>query len=375
MKPRLLDLLVCPVCGADFELRAETLGTPLPSEEVTPPFPCRACHAPSASRRRPDDRGTCADCYGMEVETGALVCAARHSFPVREGVPRLTPDQMTAPAAVGGQDLQFGDAARIRASFDREWKHFDYGDRTWARTVEERKAIFLQEVDLVPDDLVGRVVLEAGCGNGTLARALNDFGCEVVAADVSEVTVAAHRHFAALGNGRTHFVQADVMNPPFKPGRFDVVYASGVLPHTPDTRQSLAAMVPAVAPRGRIYVWIYWRIPGLRHRLRQALRAVIAPLSTPAQHAVLRSGVALLRAPSPLRRVLGRTRPQDDLSARERLVRLLDHYTPRYRWEHTPTEVEGWLRGLGFDDLALSDEREWGFGVVATRHHRDGGAS
>ncbi len=48
-------------------------------------------------------------------------------------------------------------------------------------------------------------------------------------------------------------------------------------------------------------------------------------------------------------------------------MRLLDHYTPRYRWEHTPEGVHLWYGELGFMDIVTTEERYWGFGVAARR--------
>jgi hypothetical protein len=68
-----------------------------------------------------------------------------------------------------------------------------------------------------------------------------------------------------------------------------------------------------------------------------------------------------------LRTALGRNAATDRLTWRERLILLLDHYTPRWRWEHTPEEVKGWYRELGYEQIEQTEDREWGFGVAASR--------
>ena len=42
------------------------------------------------------------------------------------------------------------------------------------------------------------------------------------------------------------------------------------------------------------------------------------------------------------------------------MVDLLDIYTPRYRWLHTPDEVHGRYRDLGFVDVKTIPLRDWG---------------
>ena len=44
---------------------------------------------------------------------------------------------------------------------------------------------------------------------------------------------------------------------------------------------------------------------------------------------------------------------------------MLDSYTPRYRWLHTPDEVQGWYLEHGFTDIRVTEEGQHGFGVAA----------
>lgn len=363
MRPRVLDWLVCPLCGTELALSDPAVTTPAPSSEASEPSACYRCHALSPARQRTSRERNCADCYGTEVESGTLRCAGGHAFAITGGVPRLSLDARLGPATA----QRSGAARTISASFSREWHHFRYDDTTWGQNVGERCQLFLKEVDLPADALKDKLVLDAGCGNGSLSRGLNQFGCEVLAIDVSTSVDRAYRHFAALGNDRTHFVQGDLMKPPFRPGTFDVVYSTGVLHHTPDTRTTLEAIAPALATGGTIYVWLYGTTPGTRHKAKQLLRATIARLPGPVKHGVmwLWLGQSLVRIR--LRRVLGQARPGDGMTWRELMVILFDIYTPRYRWEHTPEELKSWYRHIGLSEVTVTEEREWGFGVTARK--------
>ena len=240
MKPKALAWLVCPICGASLEVTGGD-----------------------------EDSG--------EVEAGSVGCSRGHVFPVIGGVPRLLPGQQVASA----------EAARaIRESFSREWSHFDYEtDRTWGQTVVERRADFLRHIDRPPESLTDKVVLDAGCGNGALSVAMSSFGCDVVATDISASVEGAYHRFNGTSPDRTYFIQSDLMNPALKPGAFDVIYCAGVLHHTPDTRATFESLLPALAPGGTIFVWLYWREPGLRARLsefvRPSLRQCLLLSSTP----------------------------------------------------------------------------------------------
>jgi SAM-dependent methyltransferase len=264
-------------------------------------------------------------------------CAQGHSYPVLGGVPRL---------------LASNEGQVISDSFSHQWSQFDYDeDRTWGKTVEERVGDFLRHTTLDAADLEGKLVLDAGCGNAALSRAITDLGATVIATDISDSVFAAARRFS--NNGSLHFVQSDLGRSVFKPGSFDVIYSGGVLHHTPDTRASLNAVATALRPGGTIFIWLYWRVPGRLYDGRRALRKGMAPLPVKVKH--------VLVAPLAFQNWV---RHRSDHTWRETLVVQLDYYTPRYRWEHTPDEVFAWYRELGLTDVRVTEKEREGFGVV-----------
>lgn len=317
------DWLVCPLCAADLRV-----GT---------------------GERAADD-----------LKTGSVRCGGGHVFPIVRGVPRLLADR-----TVGEND----DARSIEESFSQEWGHFEYhaDDRTWGQDVEERLDDFLRMIDRRPEWLEGRRVLDAGCGNGVLSHAIGmAFACDVLAADLSQSVEGAHRHFAARGPHRTHYIQANLMRPPFRAGTFDVVFCAGVLHHTPDTRRTLEGILGALAPGGTIFIWLYSHIPGARWRFKLAARSLISRLPSRLQHAIVTAMLPQAMLRQHLRTILGRNDFRDRLKWRERLVILLDYYTPRFRWEHSSDEVHNWFRELGLTDIKTTEVGPYGFGVAAS---------
>lgn len=372
MKLRTLDWLACPVCGEEFSLQDAVTCEPRRGPETAPESTCTTCHSLDDGERhnRPDGHA-CRSCYGTEVLSGSLKCRQGHVFRIRRGVPQLRIDQKLDRASVAIP----GDTISVGASFGAEWSHFDYQqDRTWQWSVDERCELFLRELAMTPEDLRGKLVLDAGCGNGALSRGINRFGCEVIAVDASSSVETAFQHFAKDGNDRTHFLQGDLINLPLKRETVDVVYSSGVLHHNPDTLEALKAVIGHLAPGGRIYIWLYGPIPGLPHRLRETLRRTISPMPSPVKHAI----VGALLPQAMFRQYLRTWRRKNDESDRlrwsERFINQLDHYTPRYRWEHTPDEVIDWFRELGFEKIEQTElqreERRWGFGITATKPDR-----
>jgi SAM-dependent methyltransferase len=352
-------LVVCPICGADLSLRVDQMHDAV-SDSGRITSACSTCRAPwPGDRRIGSSAEICADCYGVEVESGQLICAGGHLFPIRKGVPRL-----------GLTDaMETEDSRSIRESFSRQWKHYDYEaeDRTWGQTRAERRADFVRFVDMPADSLRGKLVLDAGCGNGLLSGEMRSFGCEVVAADISDSVEDASRYFAARGNEGLHFVQADLMHAPFRAQAFDIVFCAGVLIVTPDSRATLHEVARAVAPDGTLFIWVYWREDKLTYRIKTRLRRVVAPLPLFARRAVAVGFVIQAMFRQLLRRLYRSEDPGEQASWRERLVIQLDFFTPRYRWEHTPEEVREWLTELGFTGMKLTEEGASGFGMVARR--------
>jgi SAM-dependent methyltransferase len=356
MKPRLLTWLACPLCGSDLDFASVDDATPVVETEG-PVAPCRDCHAPDPADREARRNGACSSCHGLEVVAGSVQCTTGHVFPIRDGVARMIEDELGSTAAKS-----------IEESFSREWGHFDYEqDRTWGETVDQRRIDFLRHVDHTADELRGKVVLDAGCGNGMLSRAISTFGCEVVATDVSESVVAAHAHLSGRPPGRTHFVQSDLMRLALKRDSFDIIFCAGVLHHTPNTRATFDQVVKALAPGGAMFVWLYWDVPGLKPKLSELVRRGVSPLPAPAKHAVVWALLPQSLLRQYVRSVRSGTGREGRLNWREVLVRMLDSYTPRYRWRHTPSEVNGWFDELGFTAIKTTEQGPEGFGVVARK--------
>ena len=136
MHPWLLDLLVCPECRSALRLDAKERS-------------------------------------GEDVRTGTLTCASGHVFEITNGVPRFVKHDLDA------------DQARTRDSFGDEWTRLypEHGHTTpeW----QAERDIFLEYTRTVPSDFRGKLVLDAGCGNGRYAKLTNDWGARVVAVDIS----------------------------------------------------------------------------------------------------------------------------------------------------------------------------------------------
>ncbi|GAB3824824.1 class I SAM-dependent methyltransferase [Kribbella italica] len=99
-------------------------------------------------------------------------------------------------------------------------------------------------------DVVGRNILDAGCGAGPLSAALRDGGARITAFDASREMVALAQE--RLGPD-TRVLQADLGGTlPFETGEFDDVVVSLVLHYFEDWSGPLAELRRILKPGGRL---------------------------------------------------------------------------------------------------------------------------
>ena len=197
----------------------------------------------------------------------------------------------------------------------------------WLRARAERSAFARLLDEAIPGDAR---VLELGCGTGQMSLYLARGDRLVVGVDLARASLrlaaAAARRF---GLDRVRFVETDLHRPGLRAGAFDVVYASGVLHHTPDPRASFARIAPLARPGGIVVVGLYSAFARIPLRLRR----LVARLSS----------YRLI----PLDPVL-RDR-QSEPARREAWLR--DQYQHPEEHRHTLAEVQGWFDENGIEYL------------------------
>ena len=368
MRVRLLDLLRCPVTGSRLEL----LSLKEEHRPITDPAVAARCVGGP-------------DAYERDVREGFLrATGGPLIYPVIGGVPRMIRNAYEEyqefffryREALGGLEgteemlRQLGATdpkvfdKRSNESFGRQWQEYQYGDRTWFKDdLALRTGEFLVSMDLPEDGLRGRLLLDAGCGNGKLTASVAAYGAEVVGMDLSRSIERAAENAernAGADAPFIHFVQGNVLEPPFAPETFDHIHTSGVLHHTPDTWRAFDSFRALGKPGAHVYVQLYrvrepWvGIPN------QAIRAVttrlpvevtwklcwhLVPLHTLAVRAVAK----LRREPTPIATA----------NRRERAVSLFDNYSPPYQYRYHPHEVEAKFRAAGLEgvkDVTFANE-------------------
>lgn len=348
MLKRLLDILRCPDCAGALEIT---------------PF------------KKPGD----------EILTGILVCSKRHCFPIYKGVPRMLPNSLAdywpeierdipspVPAVVaelietGGFKAQGASFdRRTKANFSNEWDNHDIGGRTWTMELAHRvQSYFVDSIRIPKDELKGKLLLDAGCGNGSQSVAYTEFGLEVVALDLStglEKGQAFRDVYKKADRAKVHFVQADLQKPPLAPGSFDIIHSAGVLHHTPDTLTTFRALCPLLKPGGTFYVWLY-KFEKIVTPVVNSMRAITTRI--PAGFfvriadatAVPFIGFCWLVNKLGIRRYVTPNR-------REAAIAVHDIFGAPYAHYHDLEEVSEWYREAGFEEIWDCNDDRRGFGV------------
>lgn len=136
-------------------------------------------------------------------------------------------------------------------------------------------------LELVPFETShGRQVLEVGCGAGTDLVRFARGGAQVTGVDIAESAIAlAHQNFTQqeLTAG---LVVGDGEQLPFTDGRFDLVYAHGVVQYTADGRRLVDECRRVLRPGGTAIFQAYNRISWL-HALSKVMKVDLEHADAP----------------------------------------------------------------------------------------------
>jgi 2-polyprenyl-6-hydroxyphenyl methylase/3-demethylubiquinone-9 3-methyltransferase len=141
-----------------------------------------------------------------------------------------------------------------RVPTSAEFAHEDLGarfDSALSLFDTRRRVEVLVDEFLSDAHVVGKSVLDVGCGLGFFSERLVQRGARVTACDIGPQLVERTRQRA-----RCDAIVADAMTlaEHFGPNRFDGVVSSECVEHTPDPREALKQMIAVVKPGGFLSV-------------------------------------------------------------------------------------------------------------------------
>lgn len=321
---------------------------------------------------------------GGHILAGSLRSGTGPTFPVLRGIPRFVARNDE------GQ-------AQVERSFAFKWaQRHSYQSPSM---LDEGRRWLVARYGFDSVDAMGahmsaaRGVLDAGCGGGYSASLWMPGGWRGamwIGADISEAVDVARDRLGALAN--TEFVQADVMQLPFRDESFDIVFSEGVLHHTPSTAAAFAAVTRLVRPGGELMAYVYRRKSPVREFTDDHVRAAIAGLSPEEAWEALRPLTALGQALASVRAEIDLAEPvpllgipagrhdvqrlmywhfaklfwNDALSFEENHHINFDWYHPAYAHRHTESELREWCEAARLTIVHL-DVQDSGYTVRARR--------
>lgn len=347
---------------------------------------------------------------GDEVAEGVLTQADGYWYPIRDGVPSflrgvLRPDldefaarhRLRPVPDQPEQRPQREEQLLTNRTFSDKWRRF----RKYGMEAGHGEFLFgwyckklgLPNVDALRAFYRSKsTVLEVGPGSGFNTRFIAE-NCPgtVFAVDISEAAYTTYENCRSLAN--CHVIQADLMETPFADRSFDFIIADGVLHHTPDTRQAVRALFQKVKPGGQFFLYVYRRMGASRAFTDDYIRSQFKSLSPEDCYAACEGLTDLGRELSRLnaRITLPKGVPVLGIPPGEHDVQRLlyynfvkcfwneafdyetnnmvnfDWYHPHNAWQHTESEVEGWLRELGVSEYVINPANPNGISVLLRR--------
>lgn len=115
--------------------------------------------------------------------------------------------------------------------------------------------LLAQQLGISKDIVNGKSCLDGGCGNGTMTYRLLELGAkEVTGVDLHPIPKEG---VFGQFQGRVHFVQASLLDLPFRDESFDVVASTGVLQHTADPEKALSELIRVLKTGNTLYLGVY----------------------------------------------------------------------------------------------------------------------
>jgi SAM-dependent methyltransferase/uncharacterized protein YbaR (Trm112 family) len=318
-----------------------------------------------------------------KISEGILYCGNEHYFPIAGGIPRMLPSSLKdywaqiepkipqpAPTAVKTLQEKLNGATktydtRTKANFSNEWDNHDIGGRTWTMELADRiRWFFLEPIHIPKEELSGKIMLDAGCGNGSQSVAYTKLGLEVLAVDLStglEKGYAFRKIHKGANPEKVHFVNADLQNPPFADDIVDIIHSAGVLHHTPNTEKTFRALRPLLKKGGTFYVWLY-KYENVVTPIVNTLRAVTTRIPA----AIFARIADITSIPFIefcwMANKLG-IHQYETPDRREAALAVHDIFGAPFGHYHSFEEVSDWYKSVGITKIWACNEGRRGFGV------------
>ena len=153
--------------------------------------------------------------------------------------------------------IDFVKGSNYTDNFGDQWNKFPKIQLDSFNGTTISKDRFWSALNLTPNDLKGKLVLDVGCGTGRFSEIAVKAGAIVIGLDYSSAAYVAAKNLKSYSNFQA--IRGDIYNLPFKKNCFDLVYCLGVLQHTPDVERAFKSLPPIIKNNGLLVVDYYWK--------------------------------------------------------------------------------------------------------------------
>ena len=249
---------------------------------------------------------------------------------------------------------------KTRESFTKEWSFYNYeSDKTWGAGADEMLKIFLDETNETIDSLKGKIIFDAGCGNGALNSIVGIYGVTTVAMDFSN---SIEQAYIKNQHQCVHYIQGNVQFPPVAFNYFDIVHSSGVLIATNNTELSFSCIEPLVKSNGKLSVWLYHPRKDFIHNLFNSIRKITSKLPLSLQYFLYKTTLF------PISYIVKRAKGNKQ-NTREMMVDIFDWFSPEFRWEHNHEEAAVWFKKRNYNDVIVTTSTMFGFSIIGKKNN------
>lgn len=227
---------------------------------------------------------------GEEIIDGLLITKSGEWYPIISGVPRIITgglkkdlfDQHPEFVRDYMEKIQeYISKERIKkekfseinkktiSKFGFQWNYFEDMDSglnydDWMSKAVDHKTSFK-----------GRLGLEVGSGAGGHTLKTLGYGAEVIATDISHAIDITYKK--TKSHPKSHSVQADIYNLPFREKSFDFVYCLGVIQHLPDPPRGFKELSRYVKKGGSLFTNLYSNTRKFQLFAEDAIRFFVKP--------------------------------------------------------------------------------------------------
>jgi len=330
----------------------------------------------------------------LEVELGLLQSKTNpHKiYPIINGIPRMLPDSVynyldlidknsdKLPLEIKNNIVEISENPiktldrnfkHTQNSFTSEWSELKDTDRAFGGSIEFRREEFFKRLGINNSELQYKKVLDVGCGHGEVEMALLDNDIDLYSIDLSYSVDNLYKRLINLNyapKARINIIQGNLCDLPFEDNFFDIIYADGVLHHTPNTYYSLGSITKKLKNDGKCFAWVYsFDHKNLLEKLRNYITNIVRKITINLPHRILYN-ICYMLAPFHIlytrsynfiwnkKRYLKRTLRETSLS-------LFDGFSPLYDWHHSTQELKQMFNDLGYVEIKKTTWDNCGIGV------------